>query len=304
MGSCQQQSDFSLLFGQSILSASPALLFSILAGLRTWSLIRREHRVQNRAALVAKQILIFALWVTHIVLVVLWSRKSSIRTPMSLPMAAVYLLATTVTAPLSWLEHTKTIKPSPLICSYFILSVLLDTTQIRTLWTRVDDDRTLVAVFTASYSLRAIILLMESLPKNLTRGADISRSPEDKCGVISRSLFLWMIPLLYKGYKQSLGVNDLYAPPIDAAPENLEEKLWRGWSNCKFTSLSYKKGGIAATNLVILDSSSQPRCQKQITIRYCESPLATITRSDHSKTLRCGLHACSASTSITSCSIP
>ncbi|KAK7215079.1 hypothetical protein V2G26_003082 [Clonostachys chloroleuca] len=150
---------------------------------------------------------------------------------MSLPMAAVYLLATTVTAPLSWLEHTKTIKPSPLICSYFILSVLLDTTQIRTLWTRVDDDRTLVAVFTASYSLRAIILLMESLPKNLTRGADISRSPEDKCGVISRSLFLWMIPLLYKGYKQSLGVNDLYAPPIDAAPENLEEKLWRGWSN-------------------------------------------------------------------------
>ncbi|CAH0020273.1 unnamed protein product [Clonostachys rhizophaga] len=86
---------------------------------------------------------------------------------------------------------------------------------------------------------------MESLPKNLTREADISRSPEDKCGVISRSLFLWMLPLLYKGYRQSLGVDDLYAPPIDAAPVDLEEKLWRDWSN-------------SITNLVILDSSSQP----------------------------------------------
>uniref|UniRef100_A0A8H7KBA5 ABC transporter domain-containing protein n=1 Tax=Bionectria ochroleuca TaxID=29856 RepID=A0A8H7KBA5_BIOOC len=146
-------------------------------------------------------------------------------------MAAVYLLATTVTAPLSWFEHTKTIKPSLLICPYLILSALLDSTQIRTFWTRLDDNRALVALFTASYGLRAIILLMESLPKNLTREADKSRSPEDKCGVISRSLFLWMIPLLYKGYRQSLGVNDLYAPPVDAAPADLEEKLWRGWSN-------------------------------------------------------------------------
>ncbi|CAH0058842.1 unnamed protein product [Clonostachys solani] len=231
VSACQQNYDSSLSFEQFILSALPAFLFSILAGFRTWSLIRRERRVEYGAALAAKQILVFALWVTHLILLVLWSRESSIRTRVSLPMTAVYLLATMVTAPLSWFEHTKTIKPSFLICSYLILSVLLDLSQVRTLWTRLNDDRAPVAIFTASCALRAIILLMESLPKNLTREADISRSPEDKCGVISRSLFLWMIPLLYKGYKQSLGVNDLYAPPFDAAPANLEEKLWRGWSN-------------------------------------------------------------------------
>ncbi|VUC23751.1 unnamed protein product [Clonostachys rosea] len=231
VSACQRRYDFNLSFEQSILSALPALLFSIFAVYRTWSLVRREQRVEGALALAAKQILIFALWATHLALVVLWSRDSPIRTQMSLPMAVVYLLAATITAPLSWFEHKKTIKPSLLLCSYLTLSVLLDTLQILTLWTRLGEDRALVAVFTASYALRALVILIESLPKNLTHEADISRSPEDKCGVISRSLFLWMIPLLYKGYEQSLGVNDLYPTPVDAAPAKLEEKLWRGWSN-------------------------------------------------------------------------
>jgi hypothetical protein len=147
-------------------------------------------------------------------------------------MSAIYLLASLVTVPLSWLEHTRTIKPSPQICSYLLLSTLLDTAQVRTLWT-MGASQTIASVFTASFAIRTLLLALECLPKKLTREVDIARSPEDKCGVISRSFFLWLLPLIYAGYRRTLGIDDLYAPPVDAAPSPLEKKLRKGWSECE-----------------------------------------------------------------------
>lgn len=232
--SCRRTFDFTLLFEQAILSALPACLFILLALLRIWRLLGREQRAKADAAAFTKQTIIVAIFGLQLALVVLWSRDSVDRTRMSVPMAAVHLLTVLLIAPLSWLEHTKTIKPSPSITCYLLLSTVLDMTQVRTLWI-MDADRRIASVFSALFAVRALIFAVECLRKNLIGEIDVARSPEDKCDVISRSFFLWVVPLIHAGYRGVLGVGDLYAPPVDASPAPLEEKLQRVWLECEST---------------------------------------------------------------------
>ncbi|PHH92904.1 hypothetical protein CDD83_3735 [Cordyceps sp. RAO-2017] len=230
---CSRTFDFTLLFEQSILSTLPTTIFLILAWLRIWQLLRREQRLATGVVALAEILLVLGMGGLQLALVALWSRDPDTRTRMSIAMAVISLLASLTMAPLFWLEHTRTIKPSLLLCSFLVLMTLLEMAQVRTLWTIRRANGAIASCFTASYVIRATLLVFESLPKKLTRAVDIARSPEDKCGAVSRSFFLWLMPLIYAGFRRTLVVDDLYAPPIDAAPGPLEEKLWRGWKRSK-----------------------------------------------------------------------
>lgn len=230
---CRRTFDFTLLFEQSILSTLPLAIFLTIALLRIWRLLRREQILTTGLLGLAKVTLIFSVGGSQLALLVLWSRDSEERTRISIAMVVISLIGSLVMTPLSWLEHTRTIKPSLLICSFLLLTTVLDMAQLRTLWTMPNGNRPIAALFTTSYALRIGLLSLESSPKKLTRAVDIARSPEDKCGVISRSFFLWLVPLIYAGFRKTLDVGDLYAPPVDAAPQVLEEKLWQQWRNCE-----------------------------------------------------------------------
>lgn len=233
--SCRRTFDFTLLFEQAILSILPACLFILLACLRIWQILGRKQRAKADAAAFAKQTIIVATFGLQLALVVLWSRDSVDRTRVSVPMAAVYLFTVLLIAPLSWLEHTKTIKPSPSITSYLLLSTVLDMAQVRTLWI-MDADRRIASVFLALFASRALLFAAECLRKKLINEIDVARSPEDKYDVISRSFFLWVVPLIYAGYRGVLGVGDLYASPVDVSPDLLEKKLQRALLECESAS--------------------------------------------------------------------
>ncbi|KAK2600118.1 hypothetical protein QQS21_005133 [Conoideocrella luteorostrata] len=258
---CRRTFDFTLLFEQSILSTLPTAIFLILTFLRIWRLLRREQRLATGVVAAAKVVLVLAVGGLQLALAVLWSRDASTRTRMSIASTVISLLASLTMAPLSWLEHTRTIKPSLLICSFLLLMTLLDMAQVRTLWTLPNANETIASLFTASYAIRTVLLILESLPKKLTREVDIARSPEDKCGVVSRSFFLWLVPLIYAGFRKTLGVGDLYAPPVDAAPSPLEEKLWQGWKK--------SKPGSKNRLLVVTARALLPRLLSPVIPRLC-----------------------------------
>lgn len=231
--SCRRAFDFTLLFEQAILSILPACLFILISCLRIWQLLGRKQRAKADAAAFTKQTIIVATFGLQLALVVLWSRDSVDKTRVSVPMAAVHLLTVLLMAPLSWLEHTKTIKPSPSITSYLLLSTVLDMAQVRTLWI-MGADRHIASVFSALFAVRALLFTVECLQKTLISEIDVVRSPEDKCDVVSRSFFLWVVPLIHAGYRGVLGVGDLYAPPVDASPDPLEEALQKALLECEF----------------------------------------------------------------------
>jgi ATP-binding cassette subfamily C (CFTR/MRP) protein 1 len=62
---------------------------------------------------------------------------------------------------------------------------------------------------------------------------DRARSPEDKCGIISKSFFAWMNPVIATGYRRLVTIDELYPPPMDISPELVQEELWREWEKSK-----------------------------------------------------------------------
>ncbi|XP_054157544.1 ATP-binding cassette sub-family C member 4-like [Oppia nitens] len=55
------------------------------------------------------------------------------------------------------------------------------------------------------------------------------KNPYDSANFINRNLFWWINPLLYKGYKNDLGLHDLYKCPKIDESETLGTKLQREW---------------------------------------------------------------------------
>jgi ATP-binding cassette subfamily C (CFTR/MRP) protein 1 len=187
-------------------------------------------------------------------LIVLWSTNDLERTTASVPASVLSFVIAIVLAPLSWLEHTKSIRPSPLICAYLFFSTLLDLAQIRTLWIG-NFENSIASVFSTAFAIKAVLFALESTHKTklFIDKEDAERSPEDRSGFISRGFFLWMNRLILIGYVTPLNGDKLYPTPIDAAPETLEAKLVVAWADCEYrmASNSYR------TNL--LNSSTNPK---------------------------------------------
>jgi ATP-binding cassette, subfamily C (CFTR/MRP), member 1 len=174
-----------------------------------------------------------AIVALQLALVVLWSQGSSYRTTMSIPAAVLSLLVTVTLVPLVWLEHHRCIQPSALICSYLFLVSILDLAQLRTLWLVGSYRETLIAsVFSAAFALRIVALGNECFNKTryFVKNDDFARSPEEKCGIVSRSLFLWLNPLIYLGYRRTIVDSDLYPLPAGLDPQSLDVKLQEAWA--------------------------------------------------------------------------
>jgi hypothetical protein len=166
----------------------------------------------------------------QLALVICWSKVRSAKTKVSVASSGLSLVVAIALAPLSWLEHNKTIRPSPLICTYLLISSICDLAQLRTLWLLFPSS-SIVAVFLATYSCKALLLMLEAIHKTrfLIHEDDVATGYEDKNGVISRSFFFWLNKLLYTGYRKALSMEDLDPTPKEASPESLESKLTREW---------------------------------------------------------------------------
>jgi ATP-binding cassette subfamily C (CFTR/MRP) protein 1 len=127
-----------------------------------------------------------------------------------------------------------------LICAYLIADVIFYTSQLRSLWlSYAAASESIPPTYTVSHTLYLPILLAECLPKTkfLMHEEDRARSPEDKCGIISKSFLAWMNPVITTGYWKLATIDDLYPPPMDLSPELVEEVLWWEWEKSKLHNL-------------------------------------------------------------------
>ena len=241
VNTCRRFFDFTLLFEQAILTILPASCFLLLALWTSSRLWGRRSRAQFDELCIAKLGVVAIEAILQLALIGLWARDGDgDGTRLAVAASAVTFASLISLAFLSFLEHIKTIKPSFLIGWYLLLSSLLDLAQTRTLWL-TGQDKAIAAVFTSYFALKILLLIVESLQKNLLSERDSSRSPEDRCNVISRSFFLWVLPLMVRGFRQPLKLGDLYPPPKEAEPQSLEEKMSKLWDQGKtlqFLSLS------------------------------------------------------------------
>jgi ATP-binding cassette, subfamily C (CFTR/MRP), member 1 len=134
---------------------------------------------------------------------------------------------------LSHLEHKKSTRPSTILTTYFLFTILFDTARSRTLWA-IPNNTAVAAVSTTLHALKVVILILEAQAKGGLLNASYNGCPpEATAGIFNRSLLWWINPLLLVGYRKDLSVQDLY--PIDKGLsfDTKEREFWRRFKRGK-----------------------------------------------------------------------
>ena len=170
----------------------------------------------------------------HLALVILWTTNPALQTPASVPSAALAFVGALVMYPLSYLEHTRSIRPSTLLELYLLLSLLLNIPQARTLFLR-HNGAAIAAIFVASIAAMLIVWLLEARNKTKDLKEPYRKyPPEANHGVWNRTFFLWLNPLFIKGFRTLLSLDDLWQTPPDLASEKLQDDVQAVWDRrCK-----------------------------------------------------------------------
>lgn len=115
---------------------------------------------------------------------------------------------------LSYLEHRRSPRPSSLLTLYLLAVAPLNAARARTLWYMPSSDGVVIS-FTVTVVLMVIALGLELTPKDaLIREEGVGNlSPEERRGIVERSLLTWTAPLFVYGYRNTF--KSATMPPVD-----------------------------------------------------------------------------------------
>ena len=186
----------------------------------TFTYSSAQKRKTVSASLVALRVASLTLWSIHPA------------TNVSIASAVCSLLSALLIFVLSKYEHTRSVRPSSLICAYLIFTVLFDATQLRTLYLR-DEEHVISGVASAALGVEVILLCLEATSKRSSlRGPYKAYPPEATSGIINRSFFWWLNPLFIAGFRKLLSLEDLYVVDDDLCSERLQSRIEASWKHC------------------------------------------------------------------------
>ena len=147
-----------------------------------------------------------------------------------MPSAALNLVAGVFVIALSWFEDSRSIRPSTFLSTYFLLTILLDLPQARTLWLR-SNSASVAALCSVNIGIKLALLSLESRNKRryIITIETWKHPPESVSGIINRSLMWWLNQLFQYGYKALITPDALYALDEDLTADNLHRRVKAAW---------------------------------------------------------------------------
>ncbi|KAK8859863.1 multidrug resistance-associated [Apiospora arundinis] len=223
--------DFTLLFEESILAILPAALFIALAAIRSFSLAGKRPAVRRNVLYYCKLVAISVYTALQVALLVL-ATKTSLRTKATLASAALSLVTGLGLAVLSHLEHAKSIRPSFIINSYLITTIIFDIARVRTQWLSQRSANAIAGVLTASLASKCVMVILESIGKqSLLLEPERDYSLESTSGVVNRSWFWWLNSLLFSGFRKVLSLEELPSIHEKINSDRLSHRIQATWEN-------------------------------------------------------------------------
>jgi ABC-type multidrug transport system fused ATPase/permease subunit len=146
-----------------------------------------------------------------------WATPGSTSTKASVAASAVAGIGLLFLGCTSFLQHTRSVRPSLLHQFYLFITIILDMACVRTLWLRQDYSsvsRRIAILYTLAFVIKICTFVIESLPKRqIPESPSSDASPEARADMVNRALFWWINPLFVQGYSSTLEVPDL--PVLD-----------------------------------------------------------------------------------------
>lgn len=114
---------------------------------------------------------------------------------------------------LSYLEHSRSPRPSVLLNAYLLLTLIFDVARVRTLWLAPETiDVTVTKLATAALVMKVAVAVLEALHKTRWVKFDMKEhSPVETTGLYGFVTWTWVNRLLLLGYRKDLTMDDLYA---------------------------------------------------------------------------------------------
>ncbi|KAL4758550.1 uncharacterized protein BDW70DRAFT_170256 [Aspergillus foveolatus] len=207
---CYGGLDLTLYFEEAFLSIFPAATLILAATVRCFLVRSASLKVRGGWLHTLKQLLFAPYSISQLLLLAFWIRSGTPKTDLTIASTVLRFIATLPCGYLTYLQHHRSLRPSKILSIYFLLTLLFDIPLARTIWT-IQGLRTVSAIFIAGTVVKALLLILETWEKRrLARPMYASPAPEDWTGVINRSLFWWINPLLFRGARTSLSVGDLF----------------------------------------------------------------------------------------------
>ncbi|KAI3587778.1 P-loop containing nucleoside triphosphate hydrolase protein [Fusarium oxysporum f. sp. albedinis] len=236
--------DFTVLFENVMLSIVPSVLFFVLAPQRLLWLKREPRKIVENSRLLIKLGLITIYTGLQLVVLTYWTVGPLPTSQPQIAAAALVFVNGLLLALLSYVEHTRSVRPSTIINVYLFFTSLFDCAIARTLWL-LDGAHAVARLFTAATSAKALILVSEAWEKrSILRVQYRDLSPETTSGILGRSVFWWINPLMKLGFSNFLTEHDLYAIENSLLGKRLfaqVERSWRAAVRGSLISLIYDK---------------------------------------------------------------
>lgn len=240
---CRGSFDFTLFFEQSILGIAPSAIL-LLACFWRCLVLRKEDskillstsRIQTPRSL--KQVTAAGLASSQLALLVLWSISTSQRTKASIASTVLSFLADLAIFLLVSIEHTRSVRPSAVICIYLLFDILLNAPQCRTLWLR--RELGISAVFSVGLIMKTFLLWQESRGKRRILKAPYRLYPPEALGGIWNQITLWWLnPLFMKGFRTLLTLETLYEIDVELSAKNVGSKFKHFWTSSESCGALY-----------------------------------------------------------------
>ncbi|CCF34126.1 ABC transporter [Colletotrichum higginsianum] len=225
---CRNDFDFTLKFERIFLTILPSTLFAVLSIPRTIVLVCRPKVVGGVKFQCVKLAAIAIYAILQLVNLIL--NVAAQATELSTVSFVVSFIAALCMLGLSFFEHSRSPRPSVLLNTFLISTILLDAAQVRTLWLSAGTNLeiTIARTFTAAAVWKIVLILSESWEKlPWLRWNRKDHSPEETSGLFGLATFSWLNSLFVSGYKKVLAVPDLFPLDKSLSVETLQETTRR-----------------------------------------------------------------------------
>ncbi|KAJ3495551.1 hypothetical protein NLG97_g3315 [Lecanicillium saksenae] len=229
---CRRSFDFTLTFEHRILTLIPELSF-LLTGLVRWLWIRRSAKVlkpQPHGLARAKLAVAGLLLALKTASLGTWAAAGEAAAPSAIASSSIAFISAIILILLSQYEHSRTVRPSSLICLYLLATTIFEVARVRTLWLLQPFNLALATIATLSLAVRVLLLVVEAQEKGVyLTSAYEKASPEYRSGILNRSIYWWINGLFFQGFRSDLSLDDLYNLDENLASKTLTADLKRRW---------------------------------------------------------------------------
>lgn len=149
--------------------------------------------------------------------------------PFAIAFAAFKVVSSVALACLSYMQHSKSLRPSGFICIYLLATLLLDVSIYFTLW-NMDHLKAPAVFYVVSMGIKLLLLFLELRSKQRILLPEWhAEGPEATSNIFSRSTFWWLNSLMVRGYKDNASISTFYALDRELRSERLLNRLFVTW---------------------------------------------------------------------------